>query len=157
MPTLGNKATWKNSMPHSTVLAFTAPGAVVLRPPVQLHLPRRCSKSGVSHSGRRCSAPAWRTWLGVEAPRPPVYSAAPLPPGTALGPDRQDRGLPGGQDPSTSPSQAALCPRLGSLPRHLQWRSVARRPAPPGRKQLPALTRSAAGVNFPAQGEKEDL
>lgn len=44
---------------------------------------------------------------------------------------------------------------MGSLPKHQQWRLVARRPG--GCKQLPALTRSAAGVNFPAQDEKEDL
>lgn len=138
-------------------LSLTALGAVVLCLSVQLHLPRRCYKSGVSHSGRRRSAPAPQTWLGVETPRPPVYSSATLPPGTALGPDPQGQGLSGGQDPPLVSVRPPFVPGLGSLPRHQQWRSVARRPAPLGPKQLPALTRSAAGVNFQAQDKKEDL
>lgn len=102
-------------------------------------------------------SPAPQTWLGVEAQRPPVYGSATLPPGTAPGPDQQDRGLPRGQDPPLAPARPPFVPSWDpSLSTGGGVQSLGD-PRPRGRKQLPALTRSAAGVNFPTQDEKEDL
>lgn len=59
-------------------------------------------------------SPALQTWLRVEAQRPLVYSSATLPPGTAPGPDRQDRGLLRGQDPPLAPARPLFVPAWDS-------------------------------------------
>lgn len=98
-------------------------------------------------------SPAQQTWLRVEAQRPPAYSSAT---GTAPRPEQQDRGLPGGQDPPLAPARPPFVPAWDpSLGTSSGVQSLGD-PRPRGRKQLPAQTRSATGVNFPAQDEKRD-
>lgn len=99
-------------------------------------------------------SPAQQTWLRVEAQRPPAYSSAT---GTARGLTSRTEGSPGSQDPPLAPTRPpfvpAWDPSLGTSSSGVQSLGD---PRPRGRKQLPALTRSATGVNFPAQDEKQD-
>lgn len=151
MPTLGNKGTRKNSTPplHCSVLTALRAG---LRLPVQLHLPQELLQEWSFPEWEEVRSPAPQTRLRVEAQRPPVYSSATLPPGTALGPGQPDRGLPRGRDPPLAPTRPPFVPRLGSLPRRLQWRSVARRPAPLGTQTASSADPQRRGCSFPRSG-----
>lgn len=156
MPTLGNKGTRKNSTPplHCSVLTALRAG---LRLPVQLHLPRRCSKSGVSRSGRRCAPQPRRPGSGwrlrdLQSTALPLCRLAP-PWGLAS----RTEGSPGAGTLHWPQPGHPLSPAWDlSLGACSGVQSLGD-PRPWGRKQLPALTRSAAGVHFPAQDEKEDL